>query len=185
MTTKQYQTNDMTSLKREALVNKDVETLQSIRAYDEHLKSRRYFYVRENEDLIRDNHGLEIDQSELPFPKDENSLHFATVGMVHALTSEEDQPGDLMRDIHFVMHRDLKTSAVILEVPLETVFPVLGGFGWWVNICADYIASGKYKVKHPSLNRRRLNGGSNVEKQTHIALCKNINAMNGRSIFDV
>ncbi|MDQ6482340.1 hypothetical protein [Dyadobacter sp. LHD-138] len=183
-TTDQYVTNDLNALKRQALGNKDLDTLQSIRTYDEHRKSRLYFYVKEDEEVIRDTQGREIAQSELPFPKDENSLHFARIPFAPVFEKDIAKPGDLMREIAFVINRREKFSAWILEVPSYIVFPVPGGFGWWVQICLDYIASGRYVPNKSSIHDRRLNGYSDHDKKMRLLWVNHVNKLNGRTVLE-
>jgi len=146
----------MPTLKREALLAHDVETLRQTRAYEDRLRKEKIYYVREAETIIRDQRGTEIDPTSLPWPQNETSLHFHVIVTGARYSLLKDKPCDLMSDIRLVANQGKEWSAMILEVPGKTVFPIQGGFAWWVMTCVDYVKSGEY-VRPPRNSAYRLN----------------------------
>lgn len=147
-----YSTNDLASLKREALVAGDIETLKTVKMYDTHRASRQFFYARENETIVRDRLGSEILISSLPFDQDEISLHLIDINMGKALPHMADKPGDLSRDISLFTQTRCNAAVIILEVPGETDFPLPDSFNW-LEMC-----KGQQIRKYSTRHRTRMNG---------------------------
>lgn len=155
MKTENYITNSLKALKGEALTRQDIPTLRMIKDYDHRHEIEQRYFVRELETSIYDAQGNEIDPASLPFSQDELSMHF--YGITTAITYKRmpDRDGDLMRDIEFTVKQSSEWSAMILEVPANTIFPVPGTFGWWLTTCNAYYDSGEY-ILPDSATRSRL-----------------------------
>ncbi len=146
-----YESNSIDNLKREALINRDVDTLKNIKEYDKLRKGRVIYYCLENESVIRDSNGNEISPDQLPFPQDETSLHFLSLDMGKVLKRQLEKPGDLQADISFISKTSHDFTVTIRELPEGTKFPIPNDFNWF-EICEQHITKDQ-----PIDHHRRLN----------------------------
>lgn len=125
----QYQANNLTDIKREALINRDLEALANIVTFEKDNRARTYYYKRTGEDCIRTKEGLAIDLETLGIDFYRVWERFWCFEFAYLLENHQAEPGSLMRDITDKPgYRDL--SKIILEIPDETVFPIPEDFDW-------------------------------------------------------
>jgi len=145
-----YQTNDLTALKREALLAKDIETLTNIVGFQKDNRNRTYYFKRTGEDCIRDRQGLAVDLETLGIDFHKVWEVFWAFEFCYLLENYQAQPGSLIRYITDKPgYRDL--SKIILEIPDELPFPIPDDFDWTATSKA-YLASNPIPIE------RRLDG---------------------------
>lgn len=128
-TTNQYRSNNLTEIKREALINRDVEALANIVSFEKDNRARTYYYKRAGEDCIRTKDGLAIDLETLGIDLHKVWEIFWCFEFAYLLENHQAEPGSLMRDITDKPgFRNL--TKVILEIPDETPFPIGEDFDW-------------------------------------------------------
>jgi len=156
----EYLSNSERDLKRAALVNKDLDLLRAITDYDEFTEDYDFFYVRENESVIRDRTGNVVTSDMLPYPQEEASLHLMTITCGQIMAMMPDEPGDLVQEIQFVNKSGNRWRGMILEVLPDTEFPLPESFDWFAMCAANP------RRKYPGGHQRRLNGYSWHTKAT-------------------
>lgn len=179
---KPYQSNSMTDLKKEALVNGDVECLKKIKAAEQHSEKVRHLYVLENEDFIRDRNGIPVPFESLRFPYGTAGLHFVDLYFIgRCLSLIPDGPSDLHREINFTAKGGL-ADFILFEMPTGTEFPLPQEFGWsaWLEMCRALPENQKedeiyqtYRGKRQDrdlfiLNRRHRLAGNRRRLDKHI-----------------
>jgi hypothetical protein len=146
----QYQTNDLTALKREALLAKDIETLANIVGFQKDNRNRVYYFKRAGEDCIRTSEGLDVDLESLGIAFHKAWEVFWPFEFWYLLESHKSKPGSLIRDItDKPSYRDL--SRIILEIPDDLAFPIPEDFDWMAT-------SREYLTNNPEPTERRLDG---------------------------
>jgi len=125
-----YQSNRLSDIKRQALINRDIDALTSIVSFEKENQARTYYYKRTGEDCIRTKEGLAVDLESLGTELHKVWEIFWCFEFARLLENYKAEPGSLMRDIFDRPgYRDL--SKIILEIPDEgPEFPIPDDFDW-------------------------------------------------------
>ncbi len=126
-----YQSNNLLSLKKEALIAQDLNVLQQIRDFEKHAKI--YFKTIDRADIL-DANGQPVKVSQ--------SI-FEILGGFQPMTDQQKPPGTLLKLI-----QERQESILIVEVGKDFEFPVTAGFSWVEYMTDQPVDSGIKREIH-------------------------------------
>lgn len=138
----EYLSNDISDLKRAALVNKDLDLLRALDKSIKRSKGWRVLYARLDESLVRDETGALVPIESIGVSRYDMPFHFCSIAFAPGLKNPAlGWPEGHLYFSLTLSQEERMSKLIIYELPPATEFPLPDSFGWdvWIEVANNYL----------------------------------------------